>query len=124
MFNWMLAGYLRNYQFLSDAVAEVTREQWEVVEAQSRFGLALWDALLRGYQPVASSQEPPGKVAEPAQASFPNTLQQETAKRLKEGLAPPREIYDVQNRGRIDWASVPDWAKPVDPEVFEGAHEG
>ena len=44
--------------------------------------------------------------------------------RTQQGLAPPREIYDVRNRGRIDWSNVPDWAKAVDPELFEGAHEG
>jgi hypothetical protein len=53
------------------------------------------------------------------------TLEAKALERLRNGLAPPREIYDVQNRGRIDWARVPDWAKPADPESFEGcAHEG
>jgi hypothetical protein len=44
---------------------------------------------------------------------------------MRQGLAPPREVYEVQNRGRIDWTTAPDWARPADPELFEGCgHEG
>jgi len=124
MFDWMLAGYLRNYELLSERVADATREQWNLVEAQSRFGLALWNAMLGCSRPVPPSGEPQGEVPQPARANPPDNLAKVTAERLKEGLAPPREIYDVRNRGRIDWSSVPDWAKPIDPEMFEGSHEG
>jgi hypothetical protein len=45
--------------------------------------------------------------------------------RVQAGLPPPRAIYDTQNRGRIDWSSFPEWARPSDPELFEGTqHEG
>jgi len=120
----MLANYLKGYQFLSDKVADVTKEQWKFLAAQSQFGLSLWHVMLGDSQPVASSTAPPGGVAEPARERPPASLDQVVAERVKEGLAPPREIYDIRNRGRINWSNVPDWAKPVDPEVFEGAHEG
>jgi hypothetical protein len=45
--------------------------------------------------------------------------------RTKKGLAPPRECYQVPYRDRIDWSKFPDWARPCDPELFEGCtHEG
>jgi hypothetical protein len=57
--------------------------------------------------------------------TVPEDLIKVAKERLSKGLAPPREIYDVQNRDRIDWGNVPDWARSIDPELFEGcAHEG
>ncbi len=47
------------------------------------------------------------------------------AARVRRGLAPPAEIYQIQNRSRIDWTEFPCWAWPVDPEAFDGCcHEG
>lgn len=44
---------------------------------------------------------------------------------VERGQAPPREIYRVQNRRRIDWGRLPMWARPSDPELFDGCcHEG
>jgi hypothetical protein len=51
-------------------------------------------------------------------------LEDQARDRTLQGLPPPRAVYDVQNRNRIDWAQLPDWARPSDPEMFEGAHEG
>lgn len=45
--------------------------------------------------------------------------------RIGQGLAPPPDIYRVEYRGRIDWLQFPDWARPVDPQLFDGCcHEG
>jgi hypothetical protein len=45
--------------------------------------------------------------------------------RTKKGLAPPREVYLAPYRNQIDWTAFPDWAKPNDPDMFEGcSHEG
>jgi len=45
--------------------------------------------------------------------------------RMRNGLAPPPEIYRIENRRRIDWLRFPAWARPVDPELFDGCcHEG
>ena len=45
--------------------------------------------------------------------------------RIRQGLAPPPEIYRIENRQRIDWLRFPGWARPVDPQIFEGCcHEG
>ncbi len=119
MWDWMLAGYLRNYQVLSEKVAAATQEQWKFFSDQSRFGFALWNAMLGSFRSEATSSSPPKEQNPPGKS-----LEEVTAERLKEGLAPPREIYDIRNRGRIDWSRVPEWAKPVDPELFESGHEG
>jgi hypothetical protein len=45
--------------------------------------------------------------------------------RIRHGLAPPPEIYRIEYRKRIDWLKFPDWARPVDPQLFVGCcHEG
>jgi hypothetical protein len=45
--------------------------------------------------------------------------------RIHQGFAPPPEIYRVEYRRRIDWLKLSDWARPVDPQLFEGCcHEG
>jgi len=125
MFDWILANYFRNYQILSETAADVRREQWKFLAAQSQLGFFMWNSMLGDTGPEASSSGPPSGVAEPRKESPPASLETVAAERMKEGFAPPREIYDVQNRGRIDWSSAPDWAKPIDPEVFEGSsHEG
>lgn len=135
MIDWMMTSYFKNCQVWSDTVTDLTRQQWKFLTAQSHFGISLWNALLS--LPLAAparSQE--GESAKPAEPSetvreaggrepvAEADLEKMATERLRRGLAPPREIYDVQNRGRIDWSMVPDWARPVDPEVFEGGHEG
>lgn len=52
-------------------------------------------------------------------------LEKRAVERLRQGLAPPREIYQLPYRDRLDWSELPDWARPSDPELFEGCgHEG
>ncbi len=54
-----------------------------------------------------------------------DSLMRRVHERVSRGLAPPREIYQVQNRGKVDWSKVPEWARPIDPDMFEGCgHEG
>jgi hypothetical protein len=45
--------------------------------------------------------------------------------RARQGLAPPREVYLAPYRDQIDWAEFPEWARPSNPDLFEGcSHEG
>jgi hypothetical protein len=45
--------------------------------------------------------------------------------RMRQGLAPPPQIYRIEYRNRIDWSQFPDWARPIDPQLFDGCcHEG
>lgn len=53
------------------------------------------------------------------------SLIEATRKQLDNGFAPPAEAYLVQNRHKIDWSQFPEWARPSDPEMFDGCgHEG
>jgi hypothetical protein len=52
------------------------------------------------------------------------TLERAALERARQGLPLPRQVYEAQNRGRIDWSRFPAWARPSDPELFEGGHEG
>jgi hypothetical protein len=118
MIGHVLTDCLGVYRSWTRAVTSlVWRNQWQLLDAQYRAGLRLLDALVQS--PVPPSPPISGGPAES------QTLERRATERLRQGLAPPREIYDVQHRGRVDWSALPDWARPVDPELFDGcAHEG
>jgi hypothetical protein len=45
--------------------------------------------------------------------------------RIRQGFAPPAELYRLRGRAEVDWSRFPGWAQPTDPDVFEGcSHEG
>jgi hypothetical protein len=53
------------------------------------------------------------------------TLERQASERMRQGLAPPTEIYETPYRGQIDWSKFPEWARPSDPELFQDCgHEG
>jgi hypothetical protein len=107
----------RGYRTFSRAISTALWNQLRLLDAQCRFGIQIREAVV-GPTPVedapAEHKEEQGRQ-----------LKEQTEERLRRGLAPPREIYDVQNRSRIDWGKVPCWAWPTDPDLFEGcSHEG
>ena len=113
----LVTSWLSGYDRLNRALAGVFWKQYEWLRMQRQLGMRMWTAMM----PTTATP-----VATTAQAlDQADTLEKRAIERLGKGLAPPREIYDVRNRNRIDWARVPDWAQPADPESFEGcAHEG
>jgi hypothetical protein len=81
-----------------------------LLDVQFQAGLELVAALSPGAAPAAEELK---------------DLERRATERVSKGLPPPKEIYNVHNRSRIDWSKFPEWARPVDPEVFEGCgHEG
>ena len=65
------------------------------------------------------------QVDQTAAAQAASSLEERARLRTLQGLAPPREIYDIRNPSMVDWSAFPDWARPLDPELFEGcSHEG
>ncbi|MCA9118634.1 MAG: hypothetical protein H6822_04130 [Planctomycetaceae bacterium] len=61
----------------------------------------------------------------PSDWQTPEELSKVAAARVRAGLSPPAEIYQIQYRSRIDWSEFPEWARPLDPEAFDGCcHEG
>jgi hypothetical protein len=88
--------------------------------------LVMLDTGLQAAQKVlAATARTPGRPAlDPGEAGL-DAVVRHAADRMAKGLAPPREIYQAPYRNRIDWSRFPDWARPVDPELFEGSgHEG
>jgi hypothetical protein len=106
------------YDQWSDAVAKLLCCPWELYEAQCRAGLQILETVLHtraGATPTAGHDL----------AAQLRGLQQLSVERVRQGLAPPKEIYQTPYRNRIDWSALPEWARPSDPELFEGSsHEG
>ena len=74
-------------------------------------------------RPSSGTASGHGRPSAAAQAA--SSLEERARERTRQGLAPPREIYDIRNRDRVDWSTLPEWARPSDPDLFEGcAHEG
>jgi len=125
MFDILFARYLDGYKTLSRSVTQVAWDQWQWLETQCQCHLNMWDVL---WDRPLGVVPPPLRQAEPAAPTpgkEPASLEDLVRERLQKGLAPPREIYDVKNRDRFDWTQMPDWARWVDPELFEGCpHEG
>jgi hypothetical protein len=98
------------YECWSQVLTSIVWNQWKLLDVQYEASLGLLDAVCG-----RPSGEP----------GVHGSLDRAVAERVQKGLSPPREAYQVQNRGRIDWSRYPDWARPIDPEVFEGcSHEG
>jgi hypothetical protein len=95
---------------------------WELkfIETHCEGGLKIIEAALRS---EASDGQPAPANVQPAQ-DF-EKLEAAALERAQKGFAPPKEIYGLPYRDRIAWGKFPDWARPIDPEVFENSgHEG
>jgi len=108
----------------SQAVARMLTWQFTLLETQYRVGFNVVQAslaILGGSKGAATEQFAP---AQQPKDDF-QTLEALAFERVQQGLTPPKEIYSVPYRNRIDWAKFPSWARPTDPEIFAGAaHEG
>jgi len=110
MIDLLFPQYQGVYVSWSQAMASLVRNQWKLLDAQYAAGIELLDAVTGGA---------------PATRPTLQTLEQYALERTRKGLPPPRQVYEAQNRSRIDWSRFPACARPIDPEVFEGtAHEG
>jgi hypothetical protein len=112
------------YQWWSHTLTGMLACQVELFETQCRLGYKMVEAAL--HVPERSKAIP----SEPVR-SVPRTtddfqrLESLALERTSNGFAPPSTIYAVPYRNHIDWSSFPDWARPIDPEVFtDCGHEG
>jgi hypothetical protein len=124
----IFTSYVSRYQIMARTIQDVLLNQWQWMCAPCRLGINMMDDFLvrcrkRDAEPASGAAEKE-QTREVPHESPSESLEQRAMGRLNSGQAPPREIYDVRNRGRIDWSRVPAWAQAVDPELFEGAHEG
>jgi hypothetical protein len=98
------------------AMDDAVRRHLNWIDTQFRLGVN----ALHGLGAKAAKDDATQSTPEPFQS-----LKSRALERMHKGLPPPREVYDAQNRSRIDWSASPDWARPADPELFEGcSHEG
>ena len=117
-----LCNWWDAYRWWREAVAEIARFQWQVLQEQCGTSTRVLSNILGTAAAERVSSIP--AVVPPATARTQSVVE-EAIECLKNGLAPPREIYDIRNRQRVDWSQLPSWARPTDPEMFEGcAHEG
>ena len=123
-------GYRTVCEGWSRAVTEALRYQWWLFDVQYRAGIKWLETLVpvRERPVAAATQDVAGSVDEacfPASPYELKALEQRALECARRGVALPRAVYDIRNRRRIDWSQFPEWARPVDPEVFTGsAHEG
>jgi hypothetical protein len=98
---------------------EAIRQSWSRTVTSMVWGQwLLLDTGFQATQTVLAAATPVGKIGTEG-------LVAEALERTKRGLAPPREVYLTPYRDQIDWAQFPDWARPIDPDLFEGcSHEG
>jgi hypothetical protein len=121
----------------SQAIAEALRYQWRLFDVPYQAGIQLLETLVPVRErpapgvPVGGSPAESEDTGPEGEARFPTSpyelreLEQRALECARRGVALPRAVYDIRNRRRIDWSQFPEWARPVDPEVFTGsAHEG
>jgi hypothetical protein len=112
MTNELCGDWLDVYRCWSQTLANVVSGQLGLLTAPPRVAGQVLDGMLH-------------VLATRRSAAQPGELERQVVERVRQGRAPPPEIYDVHNRDRVDWTRLPDWARPVDPELFGGnPHEG
>ena len=122
----------------SHVVTNVLAYPWKFWDVQYQIGMTIVDSVLGMSAGPGIRWEKPSKAkptsTDPASvearlAAKPRevlpSLEQLAAERLRRGLAPPREVYQVPYRDRVNWSDFPAWARPTDPELFQDcSHEG
>ena len=118
----VISNCCASYQSLLKVAAGLMWSQWRLFTAPYRCCVTLSKAARRD---EPKRQSVPSQDREDVESRNAGPLESLAFERISKGLAPPREIYEAQNRDRIDWSKVPDWARPADPELFAGCpHEG
>ena len=104
-------------QYWSQTLKGAMWSQWILLDT----GLETAQTVLKSASSASAKEDRARQTA----GSKPEELIGLSMERMKKGLAPPREIYQVPYRNRIDWSQFPEWARPSDPEMYEGSgHEG
>lgn len=110
---------------------QAVQESWTRTMTSMVWGQWLMlDMSLRAAETLLTSAAPGAPSTSPGQATSTveagaGDLINLAMERMKRGLAPPSRIYQTPYRNQIDWSKFPDWARPTDPDLFEGSsHEG
>jgi hypothetical protein len=112
------------YRYWSQTLADVLAWEWKLFETQYLVGIQFVEAAMRIPDRSGAGHDKQECAKLQTTDGFSN-LESLAIERTRMGLAPPREIYEVPNRDRVDWSKFPEWARPIDPEVFQDSgHEG
>jgi hypothetical protein len=113
---------------------DVLKKQWETLAVQFEAGLQHMEDASRlasgtidlwwKFFETLHLAPIPAATTRVGETPALQALEESALKRAKQGLPPPRQVYDAENRNRIDWSRFPAWVRPSDPELFEGGHEG
>ena len=110
------------YHYWSHAAAETLTWPWKLFEMQHQVGCKIAESALRIPGEPVAADEP--SAATSSLNDLPR-LEALAFEQARQGHALPKEIYQAPYRDRVDWTRFPDWARPVDPELFEQCgHEG
>jgi hypothetical protein len=112
------------YSHWLQVVRSVALGQWRLLDTQYQASLDLLKTLAEAREVEPEAGRAPPTPAPKAEAGLSN-LESRALERVRKGFPPPPEVYLAQNRNRIDWSRFPEWAWPMDPELFTGtSHEG
>lgn len=111
-------------QVWGHTLATMVREYGVLVDAQFELARKAFHATTATLTPVSKAARAPDKGKTPAGDS--GALMVDVIdRRVRAGFSPPAEAHLVQNRHKVDWSKYPTWARPADPDMFEGCgHEG
>jgi hypothetical protein len=108
-------------RYWSRTLTGAIRCQWNLLDS----GLKAVQAVLEPPAVIPTAEGVPPRRATKAAGTGVEELIRLALERTRQGLSPPKQIYEAPYRDRIDWSKFPDWARPSDPELFEGScHEG
>ncbi|HKB39900.1 MAG TPA: hypothetical protein VKD72_25920 [Gemmataceae bacterium] len=123
MINVMLPESRGLYAHWFEVMRSMALGNWRLLNTQYQVGLDLLKALRESKEEPETGQAPPPPDSK-AEGGL-RDLEARALERVRKGFPPPPEVYEAQNRSRIDWSRFPEWAWPTDPELFTGtSHEG
>jgi len=125
MINAMLPESRGVYSHWLRVVSSMVWGQWRLLDAQYQAGLDLLNTLADPKEVEAGRPPPAPASTAPKPPGGLSDLEARALERVRKGFPPPAEVYEAQNRSRIDWSRFPEWAWPTDPDLFTGtSHEG
>src|SRR5262245_27761735 len=113
----MFADCWELYRTWSRTLTSVAWGPWRLLASQCEAGLGVLDTVLAALGGERAEAVRAGNPVLPGSPAGVEALERVALERVRQGLPPPREVYAVPNRDRINWGHFPDWARPTDPEL-------
>jgi hypothetical protein len=109
----------------SRVVTSMMWNQWLMLDGGLRAAQTVLALAAAATGPQVAGAKVSKQSAARGTERMPEELIRRAEERMRNGLAPPREVYQSPYRDHVDWSRFPDWARPSDPDLFDGSgHEG